>query len=384
MTPMVPAALIVAAQALAAGLLLARLLPGARRRPPVTPLIGGLTDTTVTTLVPTLDEAGRIGPLLRGLEAQGAPLLEAIVIDSGSRDATADLVRDAAARDGRLRLTRDPPRPPGWVGKVWALEYGLSQAQGEWVLGIDADVEPLPGLVAGVVDAARREGLDVVSFSPRFAGQSRGERFLQPALLMTLIYRFGAPSARPRAGRVLANGQCFLSRRDVLLAHGGYAPARGSFADDVMLARHLAHRGARVGFLDGSRLFRVRSYRSAAELWREWGRSIDLADTTPRLRQWLDLLFLCLVQALPLPILLVAAAGGTGWMGEWVGAIIGLNGALIAIRLGMMAATAGAYERRGFPWALSWVADVPAVARVILSSLRRPRRWRGREYAIVP
>jgi hypothetical protein len=30
------------------------------------------------------------------------------------------------------------------------------------------------------------------------------------------------------------------------------------------------------------------------------------------------------------------------------------------------------------------VADVPAVARVILSSLRRPRRWRGREYAIVP
>ena len=32
--------------------------------------------------------------------------------------------------------------------------------------------------------------------------------------------------------RVIANGQCFLLKRDVLLANGGYAPVKDSFAED--------------------------------------------------------------------------------------------------------------------------------------------------------
>jgi hypothetical protein len=46
----------------------------------------------------------------------------------------------------------------------------------------------------------------------------------------------------------------------------------------------------------------------------------------------------------------------------------------------MLAALAPSYERRGVPWFLSWLADIPAVFRVAWSTVRRPVNWRGRVY----
>jgi dolichol-phosphate mannosyltransferase len=364
-------------QALAALVLLRRLVPGFHREPPVEPRPEGLAGTTVSVIVPTLNEASRLAPCLEGLGRQGAPLLEVLVVDSGSIDGTGDVVEAVARRDSRVRLETDPPLPPGWIGKVWALQHGLGKARGEWVLGVDADTEANEGMVAGVIAAADRHGLDLVSFSPMFAGQSAGERFVQPALLATLVYRFGPPSPRPTDGRILANGQCFLVKRSTLLAHGGYEAARGSFADDVALVSHLAGAGVRCGFLDGRLLYRVRAYRSLSEMWREWGRSVDLSDTVTSARRWADIVFLLLVQAAPAPLLAGVASG----------VIVGspallttVNGLLLALRLGVHLALAPSYERRGPTWWLAWLADPVAVARIVLSAVFRPSQWRGRRY----
>jgi dolichol-phosphate mannosyltransferase len=360
-------------QGIAAVILLLRLLPGIRREPAVAPA-EPIEDTSVTVLVPTLNEAERLTPCLRGLGRQGPPLMEVIVVDSGSTDGTPALVDAAARDDARVRLAHDPPRDPGWIGKVWALQHGLSLARGEWILGVDADTEANAGMVAGVVHAARTHSLELVSFSPMFAEQTAGERLLQPSLLASLVYRTGAPEPLPAAERLLANGQCFLVRRDVLLAHGGYAAARASFADDVTLARHLASAGVRCGFLDGRRLFRVRSYRSAGEMWREWGRSVDLSDATSRLRQRIELLFLLLVQGLPLPVLVVAMfAQLPAWL-------IDVNALLVGMRIVVLFATARSYEVRGVPYYASWLTDPAAWLRIAISTFRRPVRWRGRTY----
>ena len=241
-------------QMAALAVLVTRLWPGRRRLPPVEPRDEEILDTSVSVVVTTLNEASRIGPCLAGLRAQRRPMLEVLVVDSRSADGTRELVNAAAVLDARVRLLTDEPLPEGWVGKVWALEHGLRSARGEWVLGIDADTEPLPGMVAAAVVACRKAQYSVVSFSPKFADQSAAERFIQPALLLTLVYRGGAVGVEADPERVLANGQCFLARRDVLIRHGGFRPARSSFADDVTLARYLARRGERVGFLDGSRL----------------------------------------------------------------------------------------------------------------------------------
>ncbi|MBV9579440.1 MAG: glycosyltransferase [Chloroflexi bacterium] len=64
---------------------------------------------SVGVVVPVLNEATRLGRCLDGLVTQGAEVGEILVVDSGSQDATCDLVRQYAHRDGRIRLIQAGP-----------------------------------------------------------------------------------------------------------------------------------------------------------------------------------------------------------------------------------------------------------------------------------
>ena len=375
-------AFLAALQSVLAAVLVTRLMGGRTRRPAELPRPTGLDGPGLTMLVATLNEAHRIGPCLQGLMAQGRPVTEILVIDSGSTDGTRELVEAAARLDPRIRLVTDPPLPSGWIGKAWALQHGTSLAANDWVLGMDADTQAEPGCAAAVLHAAQREGFDAVSFAPRFDGQTPLERWLQPALLVTLIYRSGAAGdPRVRPDRVIANGQCFLLRKSILLAHGGYEPVKDSFAEDVSLVRHLAERGARVGFLDGARLYRVRSYASAAQMWREWGRSLDLKDATTKGRQVWDAAFIVGAQGMWLPSALLVAAAWPSLPASPLRTVLGVSTALlVGIRWLLLLALRRSYAVRGASWWLSPFADPLAALRIVLSSARRPKQWRTRAY----
>jgi dolichol-phosphate mannosyltransferase len=372
-------------------ILVSRLMGGRTRRPPEMPVVESSalaaargtaqvepTDG-LTMVVATLNEAHRIGPCLEGLRAQGAPVTEILVVDSGSSDGTRELVAAAAQLDPRIRLITDPPLPNGWIGKAWALQHGTTIASNPWVLGMDADTQAEPGCAAATLAAAKREGFDVVSFAPRFDGQTPAERFVQPALLVSLIYRSGAPGdPRVRPDRVIANGQCFLARRSVILEHGGYEPVRQSFAEDVSLVRHLAARGVPVGFLDGSRLYRVRSYSGVRQMWREWGRSIDLKDAATSTRQLFDTAFVVLAQGAQIPIIIALAL--TWPLATQYPLLLAATAGLLLMRSILQFAIRGSYEKRGPAWWLSPLSDPLAAVRMVLSSARRPKAWRTREY----
>ena len=147
--------IVAALQVAALVVLVGRLSSGRKRSAPVPALREGMTDTTVSVLLPTFNEGRRIGPCLAGLHAQGPPLTEVIITTAARPTTRAPRVEAMAAVDHRFRLIDDRPLPTRWIGKVWALERGRAVAAGEWLLGIDADTEPRPGLVAGVVSAAR-------------------------------------------------------------------------------------------------------------------------------------------------------------------------------------------------------------------------------------
>lgn len=369
---------------------LARLLQGPGRRSPLKPSRATPDQLgRVSVVVPTLNEEARISPCLNGLSQQGYELREVIVVDSRSQDGTVERVKAMQQNDPRFRVLYDDPLPANWVGRPWALHTGfLNSAEGsEWILGVDADTQPQPGLVASIIQVAEQEGYDLISLSPRFILKEPGECWLQPALLMTLIYRFG-PSGGAADGseRVMANGQCFLCRRSLLTALDGYTSARQSFCDDVTLARVAAAQGARVGFLDGAKVLKVRMYEGMAETWREWGRSLDLKDACSPTQTWGDLLFLTAVQALPwitLPLWMGAIAAGYSYPS--VVAALSLNGLLILIRVALLWAIRPSYDlstaRGGWTFWLSPLADPAAVVRIFLSSLRTPKQWRGRTYS---
>lgn len=384
----------------ATAILFSRLLKGPRRLPPIEPqqptpeLLG-----RVSVVVPTLNEALRISPLLAGLSQQSYEIREIIVVDSKSGDGTPDLVKARQQKDPRFRVITDDPLPSGWVGRPWALHNGFlySSEASQWFLGLDADIQPHPGLVAGLVKTAEAQGYDLVSLSPQFILKYPGECWLQPALLMTLLYRFdpaGINTDQPE--RVMANGQCFLCRRSVLAAVGGYSSASASFCDDVTLARKIAAQGYKVGFLDGAKVLKVRMYEGAMETWKEWGRSLDLKDATTRSQLWGDLWLLTSVQGLPLLILLtfLLISPPLGYLLHTpliaslptpLLLLVGLNLFLVVIRFAMLIAIAPSYDRKSAKgswlfW-LSPLADPLAVLRIFLSAFHTPREWRGRKYS---
>ena len=349
-------------------------------------------DNFVTIVLPVLNERQRVAPCLDGLLAQGAAAREILVVDGGSSDGTQALVAQYAARDRRIRLIDASPVPSDWNGKAWGLHVGELSADpaSRWLLTIDADVFPTAPLTNALLAHARRTGERAFSVATRQWIEGLGEALLHPALLTTLVYRFGSPGhAVRRVSAVQANGQCMLLRRDVLRTVGGFAAVGESICEDITLARLLVSRGYAVGFYEAADLVSTRMYRGWRETWRNWTRSLPLRDRYFGVAGWLGLLEVTFAQAAPLPTL-VALAASIGWRaasgrGFGTAETLALGGAalvlasLLALRLGTLVGIARAYARR--PWGGFWLSplcDTPVAIRLWMMALRRRYVWRGR------
>jgi dolichol-phosphate mannosyltransferase len=336
---------------------------------------GAIEPGAIAIVVPVLDEAHRLAACLEGLLGHGNEVGEILVVDGGSTDGTRDLVRAYARRDPRLRLVEAGPAPADWNGKVWGLDVAeRALASGaEWLLTLDADVRPSAALARSLVARACHCQLRLLSVATaqRLSGGLEG--MLHPALLATLVYRFGRPGGATRTpGGALANGQCCLIRRDLLHELGGFQTLRDSLCEDVTLARLAARAGDAVGFYESDDLIDVAMYADWRDAWHNWPRSLATRDALFGVAGWLGLLEVLLVQALPLPLLLIRWPSGGPRR---------LNLLLLTVRLGMLAGMARAYPSRPWTYWLSPVLDLPAGFALWRSALRRRHVWRGRTYA---
>ncbi len=336
------------------------------------------TGERITIVVPVLDEIDRLAPCLDGLLTQGNEVAAILVVDGGSRDGTPDLVRRYAARDNRVRLIDAGPVPADWNGKAWGLQVGLREAGADvaWILGIDADVRVSPLLARSLRAHAAHAALSVLSVATGQTLSGPGQGLIHPAMLTTLVYRFGLPGkASAKVGKVQANGQCFLARRDVLEQSGAIAAARASRCEDVTIARCLARQGWSVGFFEADDLAWVTMYPNWRAAWRDWPRSLPMWDQYCRLAGIAGLVEVTLVQALPLPLTVLSMARGGKRRGRLMHAI---NAVLLVVRLGVLCGTARAYRRPPWTYWLSPLSDLPVALRIWISLLQRRHVWRGR------
>ena len=331
------------------------------------------TDERVSIIVPVLDEADRLRPCLDGLVAQGSVVAEILVVDGGSSDGTRDIVRDYEARDERVNLIDASPIPDDWNGKAWGLHVGelASNPDNRWILTIDADVRPDRALATSLIAHAMEHRLRALSVATRQVIGDAGEGLLHPSMLTTLVYRFGIPGSHYRAVHdVQANGQCMLLERELLANIGGFTVVRGEICEDVTLARDIVASGETVGFFETGDLEMVRMYPDWRSTWRDWPRSLPMRDRYSGARGWLGLAEVALVQALPLPLLLLTRRAP-----RWIART---NLILAFTRLGVLAGTRRAYLTAPWSYWLSPLADLPVTVRIMMSALRRQHVWRGR------
>jgi cellulose synthase/poly-beta-1,6-N-acetylglucosamine synthase-like glycosyltransferase len=362
---------------LGAGLLGLALRTEERRRtaPPLPSSLPPIPRGTVTVLLPVRNEEHNVETCLDGLLAQTAsPFVR--VIDDGSTDATAALVRRRAAGEPRLALLSAGPLAAGWPGKVHALWAGSQPphtVETPWLLLTDADTRHEPELLARALAAAAERRLDGVSVTGWQEARGLGENLLVPPVFALLDAVLGDwRAAADSAGPPVANGQFLLLRRETWEAAGGFPSVRSAPIDDVAIARRLREHGGRTGFFRAPDLLRVRMYRGWTEAARGWRRNLGaLFAGAPGLS-------LAAFAALLLP------PGALAWMlltGHWVEAAL----------LWSAGASASALLRSGSghrtAWGFLYPCDALALAGVlalgILDRRRgRPVRWKGREVSV--
>ena len=328
----------------------------------------------VTLALPVRDEAHRVAPALRALLAQrGVADLEVLVLDDGSTDGTADVVRAVvreSGRDGdpRVRLLRGTAPQPGLPGRPHACAQLAAAARGSVLVFVDADVLLAPHAVAAAVTLLRAAGLDLLSPWPRQLADGAAARLVQPLLqwswMVSLPLRRAERSSRPAL--CAANGQFLVVDAAALARAGGFAAVAGAVLDDLEVARAVKRAGGRVGVADGAGLAACRMYDGWAELSAGYRKSLWAAfGPAPASAAVAGLLALAYV----VPALAALRGSRAGLVGY---------GAAVVSRV-LAARRSGG---RAWPDALAHPASVTALLGLLASSWRGHRRgeltWKGR------
>ncbi|MET8351345.1 MULTISPECIES: glycosyltransferase family 2 protein [unclassified Micromonospora] len=333
----------------------------------------------VAVLLPLRDEAARVAPCLRALLAQrGVPGLRIVVLDDGSTDGTADVVRAVAGGDPRVTLLTGVAPPPGWLGKphaCWQLATRADPAATALVF-VDADVVLAPHAVAAAVTELRAARATLLSPYPRIVVTTAADRLVQPLLqwLWLTFLPLRAMERSPRPSLAAAGGQFLVLDRAGYTAAGGHAAVADKILEDVELARAIKRAGGRIALADGSRLATCRMYDDWPQLRDGYSKSLWASFGHPGAAAAVVASLLLLYTAPPLVTVIALAAGAP------VVAAVGLAGYLLGVAGRVL--TARATGGRWWPDALAHPVSVVVLGWLTSRSyhLRKQRRltWRGR------
>ncbi len=189
----------------------------------------------ISTIIPTLDEAPNLEPLLQRLEATPG-LYEVIVADGGSTDGTQEL----AVR--RARLTVSGP------GRGLQLRDGAREATGDVLFFLHADVIP-PRDVAAQIRRAVAAGHVGGNFRLRYPGGGLLGLWLE---LLAPVYR--------RLQRYYGDSGLFV-KRDAYESFGGF-PAT-PIMEDIVFVQRMEQYG-KTAYLPGPMVSSGRRWRDRA------------------------------------------------------------------------------------------------------------------------
>jgi len=233
----------------------------------------------VVAVVPARDEADYVERSVGSLLRQDYPgRLSIVLVDDESRDGTTERARGIPDPESRLTVCATPPRPAGWVGKMWAVHTGVEEAQradpgATYVLLTDADVEHSPRNVARLVRTAEARGLDLVSLMVRLDASRGWAQLLIPAFVYFFSQLYPFPRVNdPGARTAGAAGGCVLVRRDALSRIGGIEALRAEIIDDCALGRAIK-RGGPIWLGHTESEHSIRPYEGLREIWAMVSRS---------------------------------------------------------------------------------------------------------------
>ena len=278
--------------------------PRLERAPPARPV-------RISLLIPARNEEANLALLLPMLSRIEWPDLEILILDDGSDDGTAGLVRE---HGGPVRLLTGKPLPPGWLGKNWACAQLAEQASGEILIFCDADARPGPRAVAATAGMMQARGWDALTALPRQELGTWAEKAILPVLLFLPLLGYCPIALIPKLRMPALSvgcGQWFAFRRETYLALGGHARVRSAIVEDMALGRLVKEEGAILGAVISTRHVAVRMYSDFRGVWRGFTKNAAYLTGTGWVRPPLLIGAFAVTNILPWAL---AATGHTAWL----------------------------------------------------------------------
>ncbi len=335
----------------------------------------------VLAIVPARNEAETIAHSVNSLAKQDYPgAFSVILMDDHSSDATADLARKAAQNAptaSRVAIHSAAELPPGWTGKVWAMNEGIAAAGNapDYFWFTDADIVHAPDTLRRLVFRAENDSLDVASLMVLLQAKTFPERLLIPPFLYFFLMLYPPRwVANPNSRTAGAAGGCILLRRAALERIGGMASIRNEVIDDCALARAVKRGGRKIWLGLTRASVSLRGYGSFGEI-----RDLIARTAFTQLRYSFLLLLATLAGLFVtylLPWVLFFAYPGEAWL---------LVDTTVALMAASFALTVRFYGL-SWPWALTLpVAALFYGYATCVSAVRywlgRGGQWKGRAQA---
>ena len=222
----------------------------------------------VSVVIPAHKEAGTIGRTLEALLQVDYPSYEVIVVNDGSTDDTAGVVR-RYLHTGVVRLLDKTVNE----GKAMGLNDAIPLCRGEIVVVLDADIVVTPGVLRALVPHFESPRVGAVTGNPRVANRGSLLRNLQTLEFASIV------SVQRRAqriwGRVLTvSGAIAAFRKTALVDVGLFSPDMAT--EDIDMTWKLQRRFWDVRY-EASAVVWMEVPPTLGELWkqrRRWARGL--------------------------------------------------------------------------------------------------------------
>jgi hopene-associated glycosyltransferase HpnB len=269
----------------------------------------------VVVVTPARNEADVVGQSMAALLAQDYPgMIQVVLVDDDSSDGTAEAAERAAAKSQsahRLTVVKNAALAPGWTGKMWAVNRGLSEAarlapNAKYVLLTDADILHERTSLKQLVSQAEQGGYKLVSLMARLKTETLAERALIPAYIFYFQKLYPFSWVRDPGNKLAgAAGGCMLVDRAALDAIGGIAAIRNALIDDCALGKAIKTKGPIwLGLADG--VASLRGYPRWGDVWMLIARSAFTQLGFSAAMLLLSTLMMLATYVLPLALLLFA------------------------------------------------------------------------------
>jgi len=221
----------------------------------------------LTVLIPARNEEEVLRRTLKAVQSQGKNL-RIIVIDDQSTDSTYEVATNTLNEAGGGEVIAGSEHPPGWSGKLWALEQGRRLVDSPMVMLLDADINLKPGVITGLKNRLISEEYSFLSLMAKPPLKSFWEKLMMPAFIyyFKLLYPFRISNSDSNLVAAAAGG-CILTKTEVLSSIGGFESLKEAIIDDCTLARKVKEKGYRTWTGLTRSAVSIRPYKDLNEIW---------------------------------------------------------------------------------------------------------------------